>query len=306
MVCNSCKEMVDGFIMQRFLYLNNDSLYSYISQIDDGLQVSKKSSTTVANSDSRNNSTEYKGTFSADLKHVFGGINASLGGDFENNHEENNSKEFFNSIEKKVSDEAFAKLKGYLDTERILKTAGEKLQVGDFLELNDDMFIVDLEYYKNIFSNDQMLELFKNVEVNERFDKQSTDLMKEVNESKRLYNIEKLKKSIKKDVDLEYEGTKKIIEVILNIIPYNKFGIMGDCLIVLDDEYFRDKTKVVAYKYGGKMTMVGYMTNIVSNNETQATKENVFRIFPSVINAFMLNFFKKSEIKIVHPIAIYY
>ena len=67
MVCNSSKEIVGGFIMQRFLYLNNDSLYSYISQIDDGLQVSKKSSTTVSNSDSRNNSTEYKGTFSAKL-----------------------------------------------------------------------------------------------------------------------------------------------------------------------------------------------------------------------------------------------
>ncbi len=57
--------------------------------------------------------------------------------------------------------------------------------------------------------------------------------------------------------------------------------------------YFRDKTKVVAYKYGGKMSMLGYLTNIVNNDVVQ-NDSNVFRTFPALINTFMLgsNYFK--------------
>ena len=80
---------------------------------------------------------------------------------------------------------------------------------------------------------------------------------------------------------------------------------MEDYLIVLDDEYFRDKTKVVAYKYGGKMTILGYLTNVVSNNVNQ-DDSNIFTTFPKMINTFMLGFFNKTEIKIIHPVAIYY
>ena len=73
----------------------------------------------------------------------------------------------------------------------------------------------------------------------------------------------------------------------------------------LEMVYFRDKTKVVAYKYGGKMTMLGYMTNIVKN-DVICDDSNVFRTFPTLINTFMLGFFNKNEIKIIHPVAIYY
>ena len=61
----------------------------------------------------------------------------------------------------------------------------------------------------------------------------------------------------------------------------------------------------VPYKYGGQMTLLGYLTNIVNSSITQ-TDENIFRTFPSIINTFMLSFFNKTEIKIIHPVAIYY
>jgi len=53
------------------------------------------------------------------------------------------------------------------------------------------------------------------------------------------------------------------------------------------------------------MTMLGYMTNIVKN-DIICDDSNVFITFPTLINTFMLGFFNKSEIKIIHPIAIYY
>ena len=45
--------------------------------------------------------------------------------------------------------------------------------------------------------------------------------------------------------------------------------------------------------------------NIVKN-DIICDDSNVFRTFPTLINTFMLGFFNKSEIKIIHPIAIYY
>ena len=141
--------------------------------------------------------------------------------------------------------------------------------------------------------------------MEEKFKELSQNIESTGNGNKAEYEKEKLKREIKKQVDLEYEGVRKIIDAIFNIVPYNKFGIMGDYLIVLDDEYFRDKTKVVAYKYGGKMTMLGYLTNIVNNDITQ-DNSNIFRTFPAMINTFLLGFFNKTEIKIIHPVAIYY
>lgn len=167
------------------------------------------------------------------------------------------------------------------------------------------MFIVDLEYYKSIFSSDTVLDFVKNSEIENKLNLQITKVEVTGNGEKANYDKEKMRKEIKRQVDAEYIEIKKIIEAIINIIPYNKFGIMGEYLIVLDDEYFRDKTRVVAYKYGGQMTMLGYLTNVVNSNITQ-TDENIFRTFPSIINTFMLGFFNKTEIKIIHPVAIYY
>lgn len=289
--------------MRRFLYLNNDSLYSYISQINDGLPISSTDYCATSEEKSKDINSDITGDFNADLKPLGKGFDASLKGNIGDSVKKANIKEVSNSIEKKIFDEAFDKLEKHLNSNSLIKT--ENLIIGDFLKIKDEMFIVDLEYYKNIFSSDTVLDFVKNSEMENRLNLQIAKIEVTGNGEKANYDKEKIRKEIKKQVDAEYIEIKKIIEAIINIIPYNKFGIMGEYLIVLDDEYFRDKTKVVAYKYGGQMTMLGYLTNVVNSNITQ-TDENIFRTFPSIINTFMLGFFNKTEIKIIHPVAIYY
>ena len=53
------------------------------------------------------------------------------------------------------------------------------------------------------------------------------------------------------------------------------------------------------------MTLLGHLTNIV-NIDVNSDESNIFSTFPSIINTFMLTFFNKKQIKIVHQIAIYY
>ena len=289
--------------MRRFLYLNNDSIYSYISQMNDGLPTK----VTNVNGSSEENGKETRasidGKLDANLKILGKGLGADLSTNIGDVVSKITTNQQSNSMEKKIYDEAFDKFKQHLTDNKLLKETN--INIGDFFEIYDEMFIVDLEYYKNIFSNDDVLDFIKSSEVENKFSSASSNIENTGNGNKANYDKDKLKKEIKKQVDLEYDGVKKIINAILNIVPYNKFGIMGDYLIVLDDEYFRDKTKVVAYKYGGKMSMLGYLTNIVNNDVTQ-DDNNVFRTFPALINTFMLGFFNKTEIKIIHPVAIYY
>lgn len=289
--------------MRRFLYLNNDSIYSYISQINDGLPTKVTHTNSLLEGHGKETKTNIDGKLDADLKILGKGVGADLSADIEDAVSKSSSNQQSNSMEKKIYDEAFDKLKQHLVNNELLKDVD--INIGDFFEIQDEMFIVDLEYYKNIFSNDDVLDFIKTSEVENRFLTAIQNIENTGNGNKAEYDKDKLKKEIKKQVDLEYIEIKKMINAILNIVPYNKFGIMGDYLIVLDDEYFRDKTKVVAYKYGGKMTMLGYLTNTV-NNDANQDDSNVFRTFPALINTFMLGFFNKTEIKIIHPIAIYY
>ena len=288
--------------MKRFLYLNSDTLSSYMSQIDDGLIKNKIE--TLKNDSERLNSTKtlIEGQASADLKILGKGIEADVDSSLESNRQKKSSDSYSNSMEKIIFDEAVEKFEKYLSDNHCLEDIDS---IGNFIKIEKEMFIVDLEYYKNIFSNDSILNFIKTSTVNERYITKESEIVKTGNGNKATYDKDKLYKEIKKEVDKEYDEVSKNIEAVLNIVPYNKFGIMDDYLISLDDEYFRDKTKVVAFKYGGKMTLLGHLTNIV-NNDVNSDESNIFSTFPSIINTFMLTFFNKNQIKIVHPIAIYY
>ena len=285
--------------MRRFLYLNNDSLYSYISQINDGLPTKVAKTNNFSEEKDKEIKADVNGKIDANFKLLGKGFGANLDADIGDVVSKTILNQQTDLMEKKIYDEAFDKLQKHLTDNRLLKEDNIS-----YLEVYE-MFIVDLEYYKNIFSNDDVLDFIKTSEVENKYSIASQSIVSTGNGNKAEYDKEKLKKEIEKQVNQEYEGVKKIINAIFNIVPYNKFGIMNDYLIVLDDEYFRDKTKVVAYKYGGKMTMLGYMTNIVKN-DVICDDSNVFRTFPTLINTFMLGFFNKSEIKIIHPVAIYY
>ena len=59
-------------------------------------------------------------------------------------------------------------------------------------------------------------------------------------------------------------------------------------------------------KYGGNISILGYITNIISA-EDAPPQTNDFAGFYSTINQIMLNLFKeKDKIYILHPIALFY
>ena len=124
--------------------------------------------------------------------------------------------------------------------------------------------------------------------------------------------VKQIKEQIKElettisNAEPERKDTAKTIEVIRNTIPYNRFIMTEDMLIPLDDKNFRDAPEIIAFKYGGNISILGYITNIISA-EDAPPQTNDFAGFYSTINQIMLNLFKeKDKIYILHPIALFY
>ena len=105
---------------------------------------------------------------------------------------------------------------------------------------------------------------------------------------------------------MERKELGKTIEVIKNTLPYRRFVMTTNMLIPLQDENLRDDPKIVAFKYGGRMTTFGYITNIVSDDDTPE-RNNDYAPLYDTINQVMLKMFRNQKrIYIVHPVALYY
>ena len=76
-------------------------------------------------------------------------------------------------------------------------------------------------------------------------------------------------------------------------------------MVILDEKYMRDNLSTAAFKYGGKIKVVGYITNKVTAQAN--THVSAFGTIGNSINALMKVFFENAEeMYIVHPVAIYY
>lgn len=77
-------------------------------------------------------------------------------------------------------------------------------------------------------------------------------------------------------------------------------------LVPLDDEHFRDNPDIVAFKYGGNISIFGYVTNIISE-EVTPIRNNDFAPLYDTVNKIVINMFKgQDKIYVVHPVALFY
>ena len=99
----------------------------------------------------------------------------------------------------------------------------------------------------------------------------------------------------------------EIIDVAKNTLPYTRFIMTKECLIVLNDNNFRDNPENVAFKYGGKIEIIGYVTNIISENNELIENKNDFAEIYKFVNQVLLKLYKdKTTIYVIHPLAMYY
>lgn len=296
--------------MRRFIYLDTDTLNSYIAQIYDGLVQTQETETQSSQIlDKQSERTSNIGA-DTDLK-VFGkGIEGKI--DFTYRHlKDTSNTELISDVQTKLlHDNAFDQLMNYLNQNNLLSNNN----IGDFIEINDEFYIMDLEYYKKIFGDKKFLDFLKKGERDKIQAllkiQQDIELSQEgANSNEIKKNYTNLSKSKCVESDKSYDDIKDIIDMLYTLVPYRRTLCIADNMVVLNDKYMRDNINMTSFKFGGKIKVLGYITNKI---KTAADADENSSVSPLAqvgigLNQIMLSFFgQQSSLNIVHPIAIYY
>jgi len=294
--------------MRRFIYLDTDTINSYLAQIYDGLVKSAESEIQSSDSTQHQNQHTVSASGAADLK-VFGkGIEGKM--EYTYNHlKDTSNSELIRDVQTKLlHDNAFDQLMNYIKTEDSTLNSGD---IGSFVELFDSFYIMDLDYYQKLFSDKKIMDFMKKSEKEKitiqlkllqeceltqpganqnQINKKYTDLLKEKS----------------KESDNSFESIKEIINILISLIPYRRTLCTGSNMVVLNDKYMRDSVAMTSFKYGGKIKVFGYITNTIGHI-TGTDSMPAFAQIGSSLNEVMLSFFTdQKKLNIIHPIAIYY
>lgn len=92
-------------------------------------------------------------------------------------------------------------------------------------------------------------------------------------------------------------------------MPYKRMLISHDgYLIPLEDDYFRIDPQSLGFKYGGEITCVGMITNIIGEDTNPNDSRNIFATLQFTVNEALRSILPTIEknLCVVHPIAVYY
>lgn len=141
----------------------------------------------------------------------------------------------------------------------------------------------------------------------------------EVKKVKEGYNREQLRKAkinIKSAIrdavntsNEEFDEIAVIIKALRGLIPYNRMLISNDgYLVPLNTKYFRVDPVDLGFKYGGEITCVGMITNIMGEDTNPNNDKNVFATLQFTANEVLRSMLptEQNNLCIIHPIAIYY
>lgn len=293
--------------MKRFLYYNQDSVNSFLAQIEQGLLI--KNGTGEENTESFSDTTSIQSDLTGDLSAKVFGIGTSLKGCL---HGDDAGTEATSSLirsvqEKVLHDYAFERVHTHVLENSLINNTDP--QIGDIVLVTETPTFLDFNYFQLLFADNGAVRL-ANEQNKKTVDDAISKLKASIPKGAQLpveikQQIDKLKARVN-NAEPERKELVKEIEAIRNTLPYNRFVMTTNMLIPLDDEYFRDNPDIVAFKYGGNISIFGYVTNIVSTEETPVRNNDFAQLYDAV-NKIMINMFKGQEkIYIVHPVALYY
>ncbi|AIY78813.1 hypothetical protein U728_1059 [Clostridium botulinum 202F] len=297
--------------MRHFVYLDTDTLNSYLSQINGGLLKSTVAETADEVATTKMETSQpNKGSFKTEIgfKPL---LNFTLSEDKDSLSTTNTlsqteiGKEL---IEKILHDNAFDLLVSYLKKEKLINNISE-CKIGDYLEINNNFAIRDLEYLTNIFT-DEFIDFMGETTIGDlrnEFEANATNMSSNVKKTK-----EKQIETIKKNSCNEFLGYKKIFKIIGSMIPYSEFIICENFLIPITNKYLRESLNQIKFNYSGKIKILGKLTSTLKNsmnkeNERETAFGEINTILEQTFKELYINFLGFNEnMKIVMPIALYF
>lgn len=290
--------------MRRFIYYDKDGIESYLAQITSGISFS--SSTETTNSNEIEHQELKEKNIHSDIGAKLAGIGAEIQEDISKGETNKTStNQLVKSLEEKVlSDYAFDKVFDFFSKNKMLKTSDFK--IGDVVNLEENVTFFDFDYFEKLFSENGISSFSI---------KQSKDELKKIRDSlsgPQKQNIE-VKNKIKemenmiKQQESERKSTLEILNMAKVTLPYVRFVMTKECLIVLNDDCFRDNPNNIAFKYGGNIQIVGYVTNIIDGESRTENQINAFSEMYKMVNQVMMSLYNGTKhVYVIHPLAMYY
>lgn len=291
--------------MRRFIYLDTDTLNSYLAQIFDGLIQSQETEKSVGKKKEKQNRFANSLTGQIAFKLFGKGIDANDEATYEHLKTVANDEMVRDVQTKIMHDNAFNIFATYLKDNNLL----DGKEIGNFISIEDDFYIFDIAFLQRLFDENGFVSGLKEIQKN-NIQKEAEQKVQELNREQS--RGKSLQKQVKDFVDAatskneeEYLAGENLVNMLASIIPYPQMMCISNYLVVLNEDYLRDSLTTAAFKYGGKVRVVGYITNKVTAQAN--THVSAFGSIGNSINALTKVFFENAdEMYIVHPVAIYY
>lgn len=303
---------MEEFLVKQFLYLDIDIVNSIIAQTNNGLinTLSNEQEISESESDSINSTVQADGTIggklfglakaeidlSGKLEAIENGVSASV------------SREI---ISKTLHDAAFDIAYSNISPKKFKMGEQNSDDYGDYVELTRVFDFVDIEYLDKLFDKDGLIDFLKKTskekietELNAATDGMNREQLRTVSS--------KIKGEIKKLVDAsnkQYDDVHEMIKAFKQLLPYSRMLISSDgYLIPLDDKYFRINPANLGFKYGGEITCVGMITNIIGTDTNPCDDKNIFATLQFTVNEALRAILptKEENLCVIHPIAVFY
>ena len=295
--------------MKQFIYLDTDMVNSIIAQKDKGLVLE----TASEHEDTTGKERTTTGALSANGS-ASGGIwkfaqaQAELSGSLEltgNKHSQTVLKEI---ATKTLHDAAFDIAYAHITSE--YDTGLEDATLGSFVELCQTFEFVDLTYIEGLLAEDGFISFLKKTEADKI--KNAVEAQCAIlNRDQKRKSDQEIRKEVQKLVtenNKKYDDIVEIVHAIRHMIPYDRMLVTSNgYLIPLEDKYFRDNPGTMAFKHGGIITCVGYITNVIGES-CSPSSGNVFSQLQTLVNQGLVTMLatQEKDLFVVHPIAIYY
>lgn len=298
--------------MKQFLYLDIDIVNSIIAQSEQGLIESLSNEQVSSDTESDDSKV------SANVKSKLGGslaklvkAEASLAGSLESIESGTSTLTSREIISKTMHDAAFDIAYSYISPIQTDYGNHEADDTGNYVEVKRIFDFIDFDYLEKLFEKEGIIEYIKKNTA-----KKIEDEAKKIREG---YNREQLRKAkinfnsaIKEAVNTsneEFDEIAVIIKALRGLIPYNRILVSNDgYLIPLNTKYFRIDPVDLGFKYGGEITCVGMVTNIIGEDTNPNDNKNIFATLQFTANEVLRSMLPTNQntLCVIHPIAIYY
>lgn len=298
--------------MKQFLYLDTDIVNSILAQTGKGLvtSLSSESETVESEEAGKDIGIELNGKIGGSLWKL-AKAEADFSGALNTNEKGGYSYTSREIVAKTLHDAAFDMAYAAISPAQIADNDQSDEATGNYVELTRVFDFVDFDYLQGLFSCNGLIDFIKK-NAAEEIEAKASMTINQMNRDQSRKGGANVRAEVKKKIEesnKQYDEIAKTISAIRSLIPHKRMLICHDgYLIPLSDQYFRVDHSDIGFKYGGIITCVGMITNIIGEDCDPQDNSNIFATLQHASNETLRLILptKKKNLCVIHPIAVYY